>query len=301
MSHGYVYIISNRSIPGKLKIGQTTRSIKERLAELSNTSVPTAFELELSCSVYDAIISEKIVHQHFQLICKKEKEFFNVKLPEAVKHIKLLVENGSLEVINITGRAKSLFLTDIEQSDLDKATQKAKKIANKRKRESEDLKKYLQEKEVALLNASIELTTTLKKFPEVYRGFSFLRGVHEIIFDNAKKIAAKKFTPKDKNSLHNFLTVLAEIKIEHRFVVMKNVVKEWNDVGCKDFSEQALHTVSTTQTLYDDGTYDYRYILNSAVRGYSAELGLQSLCGDSWSLLNGEITSTTQNGGNDKR
>jgi hypothetical protein len=278
MTQGYVYIVSNRSIPGKLKIGQTTRSIKERLAELSNTSVPTAFELELSCSVHDAVISEKIIHQHFQLKYKKEKEFFIVKLPEAVKHIKLLVESGSFEVINITGRAKSLFLTDSEQSELNKATEKANEVANTRKRERENLKKYLEAKEVDLFNASIKLSKSLQKFPEVYKGGVLsLRAPHEIISDNAKKIANKKFTKTDRDALHNFLTVLAEIKTEYRVGVMKGVVKRWSDQGFSYASTHALTRGSTHQILYEDGTYEYRYILNAAIRGYSEGLGLESL------------------------
>ena len=89
---GYVYVVSNKSIPGKLKIGQTTRSIGERLAELNNTSVPTDFEIELCCSVYDAPKAEKVLHRHFETRFKQEKEFFEVTIAEAVKHLKLLVE-----------------------------------------------------------------------------------------------------------------------------------------------------------------------------------------------------------------
>lgn len=43
MSKGYVYILSNPSMPGIVKIGKTTRTIKERAHELYQTGVPTPF------------------------------------------------------------------------------------------------------------------------------------------------------------------------------------------------------------------------------------------------------------------
>lgn len=46
MSKGYVYILSNPSMPGLVKIGRTIRSVDGRASELYQTGVPTPFVVE---------------------------------------------------------------------------------------------------------------------------------------------------------------------------------------------------------------------------------------------------------------
>lgn len=46
MSKGYVYILSNKSMPGLVKIGKTTRDVLARASELFQTGVPTPFKVE---------------------------------------------------------------------------------------------------------------------------------------------------------------------------------------------------------------------------------------------------------------
>ena len=45
MSRGIVYVLTNESMPNLVKIGMTTRSVSQRMAELYQTGVPTPFEL----------------------------------------------------------------------------------------------------------------------------------------------------------------------------------------------------------------------------------------------------------------
>lgn len=45
MSKGYVYILTNPSMPGLVKIGMTTRTPDARALELDQTGVPTPFEV----------------------------------------------------------------------------------------------------------------------------------------------------------------------------------------------------------------------------------------------------------------
>lgn len=45
-NHGLVYVLSNRVMPGLVKIGMTTRSeIDARLRELYTTGVPVPFDI----------------------------------------------------------------------------------------------------------------------------------------------------------------------------------------------------------------------------------------------------------------
>lgn len=43
MSEGYVYILTNEAMPGLVKIGKTTRTVKQRISELQSTGVPFPF------------------------------------------------------------------------------------------------------------------------------------------------------------------------------------------------------------------------------------------------------------------
>ena len=62
MSHGYVYILSNPSMPGLLKIGKTCRSARARADELYQTGVPTPFRVEYEVRAPDCDKLEADVH-----------------------------------------------------------------------------------------------------------------------------------------------------------------------------------------------------------------------------------------------
>ncbi|MBF6353622.1 GIY-YIG nuclease family protein [Nocardia higoensis] len=46
---GFVYILTNKKMPGLVKIGMTGRLIGDRVRELYNTSVPVPFEVPPHC------------------------------------------------------------------------------------------------------------------------------------------------------------------------------------------------------------------------------------------------------------
>ncbi|MEZ8137840.1 GIY-YIG nuclease family protein [Vibrio splendidus] len=60
---GYVYVLGNESLPGVYKVGGTTKSPEIRAKELSNTSVPTPYEVLLSAEVDDWRKSESFIHE----------------------------------------------------------------------------------------------------------------------------------------------------------------------------------------------------------------------------------------------
>lgn len=63
MSRGYVYILSNPSMPRLLKIGKTTRDVYQRADELHQTGVPTPFKVEEYFETPDCDALEATVHQ----------------------------------------------------------------------------------------------------------------------------------------------------------------------------------------------------------------------------------------------
>lgn len=77
MSKGIVYVMTNSSMPGIVKIGMTTRTTASRAAELYQTGVPTPFE------VYSETLSpnckELEASAHYELRdfrISKDREFF---------------------------------------------------------------------------------------------------------------------------------------------------------------------------------------------------------------------------------
>lgn len=63
---GFVYILSNPSMPGILKVGRTTRSVEGRASELYQTGVPTPFVVEHSVLSPDCAELEQIMHDSLE-------------------------------------------------------------------------------------------------------------------------------------------------------------------------------------------------------------------------------------------
>ena len=61
-----VYILTNQSMPGLIKIGITERKVEERMRELySSSAVPLPFECYFALEVKDAKLVEKKIHHGF--------------------------------------------------------------------------------------------------------------------------------------------------------------------------------------------------------------------------------------------
>jgi T5orf172 domain len=81
---GFIYILSNNSMPGLLKVGLTENSIRQRIRELSsNTGVPTEFKLEKAFEIdANALFRvEQAIHRELKIAgFHHQKEFFKVSL-----------------------------------------------------------------------------------------------------------------------------------------------------------------------------------------------------------------------------
>lgn len=98
MSKGYVYILSNPSMPGLLKIGKTTRSVEQRCCELYVTGVPTPFEVVAEMKAPDCGELERYVHRALASFRVSDaREFFAVEASKAV----LELENGHNEQVEL--------------------------------------------------------------------------------------------------------------------------------------------------------------------------------------------------------
>jgi hypothetical protein len=101
----YLYICSNPSMPGLLKIGKTTRDPHERSQALYSTGVPTPFFVEYSWEVTDCSACERLAHQALDSYrVTKKREFFRIPLKTA--HRKILPIIGAYQKTGSRGKAE---------------------------------------------------------------------------------------------------------------------------------------------------------------------------------------------------
>lgn len=84
---GIVYVLTNPSMPGLVKIGMTTRdNLDTRMRELYGTGVPVPFECAYACKVKtsDCTKIEKALHTAFAPNrINANREFFQIKTEQA--------------------------------------------------------------------------------------------------------------------------------------------------------------------------------------------------------------------------
>jgi len=85
---GYVYILSNPSMPNLVKIGKTRRGGRHRAKEIYQTGVPTPFTLEYEVYTHDCDALEYYVHECLDKFrVNQSREFFELDVIEAIKHV----------------------------------------------------------------------------------------------------------------------------------------------------------------------------------------------------------------------
>ena len=86
---GVVYILTNESMPGLIKIGKTG-NLKERLGTLNNTSVPFNFQVYFAAEVEDMDEIERSFHDGFvDARVNPRREFFRLDPARAYAFLKL--------------------------------------------------------------------------------------------------------------------------------------------------------------------------------------------------------------------
>ena len=87
---GRVYVLSNKAMPGLLKIGYTMNTVEGRVKELSSaTGVPSEFFIEYQVECRDAGSVEALVHESLNNTRHNNmREFFLISLADAVSEIR---------------------------------------------------------------------------------------------------------------------------------------------------------------------------------------------------------------------
>ena len=81
----YIYIASNKSMPGLVKIGRTSNPPTRRMSELNTTGVPTPFVLEFVAEVGSSHFVERRIHEKLtHCRVSKGREFFKTDVLIAI-------------------------------------------------------------------------------------------------------------------------------------------------------------------------------------------------------------------------
>jgi hypothetical protein len=95
MTKGFVYVLSNRSMPGMVKIGKTTRDPRTRAGELFASGVPTPFVIEATIETPNVNETELTVHRLLSANrVNSKREFFQVSVLKAVGALRQAVDEG---------------------------------------------------------------------------------------------------------------------------------------------------------------------------------------------------------------
>jgi hypothetical protein len=87
---GWVYVITNKAMPGLIKVGYSTRDPEVRAAELNHTGAPHPYMVAYEVLVDNPRQIEKTAHTHLKPY-KEGKEWFRCTPEEAVVALKTIV------------------------------------------------------------------------------------------------------------------------------------------------------------------------------------------------------------------
>jgi T5orf172 domain len=116
-----VYIITNETMPGLVKIGMTNADLAGRLRSLYQTGVPLPFELFYACEVSNAASVESRLHDAFgDHRISKSREFFRIA-PERVKAALSLAA-----IREVTLSDSEIFETPEERTEVEVAKRRSR-------------------------------------------------------------------------------------------------------------------------------------------------------------------------------
>jgi len=118
-----VYILTNPSMPGIVKIGKTTQSdVEHRMSQLYSTGVPLPFKCEYAVEVNDCHKAEQALHIAFDPYrVNPRREFFDIAPEQAIAILKLL---GSKDMTPNIEQQLNENVSEAEKTSAKKATKR---------------------------------------------------------------------------------------------------------------------------------------------------------------------------------
>jgi hypothetical protein len=129
---GYIYILSNPSMPGVFKIGLTTNSVKRRIQELNTTGIPKSFRAEKIFQIREIHLRnvEQLAHKKLK---NKDlhhgKEFFEGLLTDCVQAVEdAIYEITNEHQVDLIGEAKERAEAERRKKELNERILEEKKV-----------------------------------------------------------------------------------------------------------------------------------------------------------------------------
>ena len=98
---GWVYVVSNPSMPGLVKIGRTDSVVEVRMKDLDTTGVAAPFKKEYEALVKNSNKLEKSVHEKLKNFrYRTNREFFECSPETASKFIKDVATELKIEILH---------------------------------------------------------------------------------------------------------------------------------------------------------------------------------------------------------
>lgn len=92
---GWVYVITNKAMPGLVKVGYSMKDPELRAAELNHTGSPHPYDVDYEVLVEEPYSVEQMAHG--RLIDRREgKEWFRCSVEEAISEIKAIIQSKAL-------------------------------------------------------------------------------------------------------------------------------------------------------------------------------------------------------------
>ena len=129
----YIYILSNRSMPGLIKVGKTTTHPSQRMSELHSTGVPTPFDLEFSATVSSCDYSEKAAHRALaNYRVTGNREFFRISVKKAIELILPTIGDYKIHDVKETHGIEQIRIEVDRREQEERDAERARQIARQR-------------------------------------------------------------------------------------------------------------------------------------------------------------------------
>ena len=219
----FIYIVSNPSIPQKVKVGRTT-NLKQRIKQLQTTGVPTPYRYEFVALVDDSVSAEKTAHNalRFHRVASN-REFFDVspeiaieKITRDLIHFKVnwayTPQNSTTLKVqeNYTRQAKTkIFNVEKELEKVNADLKSLKKTQFSLEEKLFDLKSKITPQENLLVRFSTSLfDIDNKKVQQRKIHLLQIAELENLIVAKSQEINSKKF---DRENLNHDLTYLKDL------------------------------------------------------------------------------------------
>jgi hypothetical protein len=154
---GFVYIFTNKSLPGLVKIGMTFENPKERAKQLSSTSVPHPFEVFGCVKVNKPKKVERKTHKHLKKFRETEnREFFKLEPEKALAVLERI--SGEVEYLH-----QENLKRELAESIRKKEEELAESIRKKEEERAESIRKK-EELEIEMKNEFERRINDAKRF-----------------------------------------------------------------------------------------------------------------------------------------